>query len=657
MQKGLFTRLALDGIKKNKKTYIPYIISIAVVVEIFYLLTYLSEAPAIRNIANGKDLQAIMMLGKYVILNFSLAFLWYTNSFLAKRRNSEYALYNILGMNKKNVVRILSRETVILGFLGISSGLFAGVILSKLFEILLMKMCGFEPTTTLYFSAGGFVQSILFYFAFLVVLFLVSSAKVVVYKPIDLLKSKQAGEKKPKGNVFWALLGAVILCIAYVTAVRCANSLDALNYFFGAVILVVIATYLLFISGSVMLCNVLKKNKKYYYNKKHFVALSGMSYRMKRNGAGLASICILATMVLVMIAAAGSLYFGKGASLNTVVPSEIIISSDNYDLSVETDSVYEQIDKLADDIEKEHSDFEVSRFHFVLAQGIFTDNGIQLVQSMPGISETGNFAVLKFMSIEEYNKLGDEKISLNPGEILVKDFNGKNAYKKDTIHLAGKDYKIVGKADKRVDNLGEVMILEYIIIVTPEYDEIEAMLASNEKAYTQKTYAVGINTGLSKEEQLDFYHLMPASDCYNIQCRADMFADFSQLYASLFLLGIFLSIAFMGACVLIMYYKQITEGYEDANSYHIMRKVGMTKEEIKKSVNSQTLITFFSPLAAAGVHLAFSCPLVYTMLMAFGVRNLPVFILTYILCYIAFAIFYFFVYKKTVKAYVEIASH
>lgn len=658
MKTGLYSKLAIDGIKKNGKLYIPYIISVIGMVAITYVLRYLSEAPALSDMQAGNNLRVIMALGTVVMISYAVYFLAYTNSFLAKRRNSEFALYNILGMNKKNIIRIIAREYVYLGIAGIGGGLSLGVLLSKLFELILMKMCGYTSDFIIYFSKYGMLLAAAVYAVILFVMFIFASLKVLRNKPIDLLKSKHTGERAPKANVLFAIIGLVLMAYAYYIAVTIKSPVSAIEQFFLAVLMVIAGTYMLFISGSVMLCKILKKNKSYYYTKKHFVSLSGMIYRMKRNGMGLASICILSTMVLVMISSTGSLFFGKSAAIRFMQPYDfnVAMSAEGNPDEIFSKEAIEDFDKAVEPFSKRDYVSKFIKMRNLEFAGNLNENIVS--ENVSGIRDAvmnTSLVVFSVYPLDDYNLSGD-KISLGDGEALL--LTHGIHYKYDSINVIGHEYKIVGKTDSRIA-AGSTNIIDSMTLVVKNFDEFVETVKkcnSNEIYYF---YNCSFDTKLSNEDEKALL------DELRYSCNEKMAAtgvveirqDFVELYSSLFLLGIFLSIAFMGACVLIMYYKQITEGYEDAANYKIMRNVGMTKKEIEESVNSQTLITFFSPLLAAGLHLAFSAPLVYRILILFGVSNLTVFIITYIGCFFVFSLFYLFAYKKTVKAYVDIVAH
>ena len=654
MSAGLFTRLAVDGIKKNKKLYVPYIISLAGMVAISYVVYYLVESPAISRMRGAAVLYAIMGMGKLVMVVFSCLFLLYTNSFLAKRRNFEFALYNILGMNKKNVVRILLGETLIVGVLGMIFGFIGGILLSKLFELILIKMCGYPADYSFYLDTKSMGWIVLFYAVIMLILYIFSAAKVIINKPIELLRSSDAGEKEPKAHAIFAIAGIVILGVAYYYAVKIQDALESFNIFFFAVIAVIVATYLLFQAGSVFICKVLKKNKNYYYNPKHFVPVSGMIYRMKRNGAGLATICVLATMVMVMLGATSSLYIGMNSSIDKMYSTDVYISAsyiDTYEnwAALDSSKFYEEIHNNFEEVKQEDIVFE--RFEDFVA--LANEGGVTFLTEdqnlLPG--DVNNYSMVEIAELADYNKEYNTNLSLADDEIYFLPDTAK--FKGEVFDINGLKYKVVGRDDS--DFYGTDIVRSYRAVVKDlkKLDDYAHSL----NAQVTLNVGWGFDTDLPDDQVIEkANNLWHDIGMYRVISKAEERLEFKDMYASLLLLGVFLSIVFMGACAFIIYFKQLTEGYEDASAYKTMRSVGMTVKEIKAGINSQTLITFFSPLALAALHLAFSAPLVRKLLFLLGLNDLKVFIMSYLICFAVFSLFYLFVYKKTVKSYVEIVS-
>ena len=348
MKFGFYPKLAASSILKNKRLYLPYLLTCIGMIIIFYIIMYLAMCSTITSISGGETLQSIFGLGSWIIAIFACIFLFYTNSFLTKHRKKEFGLYNILGMEKKNIARILFWETLITAVISLGAGILLSIVFYKAAELCMMNMLGGDLSYDFQIFPNAILNTVEVFGILFVILFLSSVGRVKFLNSISLLKSENVGEKPPKGNIIFAIIGLVLLGISYYAAVTIDNPIQALNEFVIAVIIVIIATYLIMISGSVVFCRLLKKNKKYYYKSNHFVSVSSMAYRMKRNGAGLASICILATMVLVTVAMTSCLYFGIEDIVNVSYPREI-------NVSVSTNSVDGLSDDIIEPIKKEIS--------------------------------------------------------------------------------------------------------------------------------------------------------------------------------------------------------------------------------------------------------------------------------------------------------------
>ena len=427
MKTGFYPKLALDGIKKNKRLYLPYLMTCSGVVMMFYIIYYLASMPALDSMAGGATTKTMLGFGVWVIAVFALLFLVYTNSFLMKRRQKEFGLYNILGMGKKNLSITYLYETVILFVMSMGFGLIGGIALSKLAEMGLVRMLGETVSYDFTLNLKGVFNTIVifaFIFALLLIKGLISLWRL---NPTALLKSENTGEKPPKANYLLGIAGIIILAAAYYIALTIKNPLLALSWFFIAVIMVIVATYMLFVSGSVVLCKALQKNKNYYYKKNHFVSVSSMAYRMKRNGAGLASICVLSTMILVMILGSGSLYFGAEDSLKARYPKEItvytdyLVSQNESDYSGEkTDNILSEIDKViyeqgtkAENYEKY---FSTEVFGMLEEDKLITDPETVNKANLYTIE---NVVKLYFVPLRDYNAIMGTNETLEDGEAMI----------------------------------------------------------------------------------------------------------------------------------------------------------------------------------------------------------------------------------------------
>lgn len=668
MKALFYPRLAWTGIKNNRRLYLPYILTCVGMVAMFYIMLSLSTGEFLDTIRGGTTLGTVLGLGAGVIGFFAVLFLFYTNSFLIRRRKKEFGLYNILGMGKRNIARVLLSETLILAAVSLVFGLILGVALSKLAELGLAYFvesdAGYD--FTVYPTAMGYT-ALLFVCIFLL-LFIKSVGQVGLSNPVELLRSESVGEKPPKANWVFGVLGLVILAAAYYISVTIEQPVSALGWFFVAVLMVIAATYLLFIAGSVLLCRILQKNKRYYYKPDHFVSVSSMVYRMKRNGAGLASICILITMVLVMIASTSCLYFGKEDVLRSQYPHDFNFTAD-FDTIEEV--TQENIDKTKAGIDAFMDknggiSFGIcgksDRVTGALKDGVFYMGD--------DVYDPERSTFLYIVDLADYNRNTGSSYSLNDGEALV--FKGVRTYDNDTIRIeGGREYKVV-KSDGSIDFVRDTNMLGFsaVYIVVPDfYSSAEDLSEAAEKQgvsepWLQWRYQFDSPADYDKQSKITSELFSTAAEIteetasggYSLGSLASARDDFYGSFGGLFFLGIMLSIVFILAAVLIIYYKQISEGYEDQSRFEIMQKVGMTKKDIRKSINSQMLTVFFLPLLFSIVHLGFAFPMINKLLLLFGLDNLGLLLLTAAISALIFALFYIVIYRVTSNAYYSIVS-
>ena len=668
MKALFYPRLAWTGIKNNRRLYLPYILTCIGMVAMFYIMLSLSTGEFLDKMRGGTTLGSVLGLGAGVIGFFAVLFLFYTNSFLIRRRKKEFGLYNILGMGKRNIARVLFSETLILAAVSLVFGLILGVALSKLAELGLAFFVESDAgyNFTVYPTAMGY--TVLLFVCIFLLLFFKSVGQVSLSNPVELLRSESVGEKPPKANWVFGVLGIVILAAAYYISVTIEQPVAALGWFFIAVLMVIAATYLLFIAGSVLLCRILQKNKRYYYKPDHFVSVSSMVYRMKRNGAGLASICILITMVLVMIASTSCLYFGKEDVLRSRYPHDFNFTVDFDTLDEVTQ---ENIDKT-----KAGIDAFMDK-NGGISFGICGKSDRVTGELRDGVFYLGDdvydpehSTFLYIIDLADYNRNTGSSYRLNDGEALV--FASSRTYDHDTIRIeGGREYKVV-KSDGSIDFVRDTEMLGFsaVYIVVPDfYSSAEALLQATEKQgvsqpWLQWRYQFDSPADHDKQVKITSELFSAAAEItaetasggFGLGSMASARDDFYGSFGGLFFLGIMLSIVFILAAVLIIYYKQISEGYEDQSRFEIMQKVGMTKKDIRKSINTQMLTVFFLPLLFAVAHLAFAFPMVYKLLMLFGLDNLGLLLLTAGISVLVFALFYVIVYRVTSNAYYSIVS-
>lgn len=667
MKLGFYPKLAWSGMRKNSKLYVPYTLAGAGMAALFYIISYLSSSESLLMVGGGGNIAIILGMGKFVIAVFSLLFLFYTNSFLVRRRYKEFGLYNVLGMNKLNISRILLWETALNALISIGGGVLLGIVFSKLAELGLLNMIGSDVDFTLGVSAVAIIFTVELFGAIYLLIYLNAVIRINLSSATELVKSENAGEKPPKANWLLGIAGVVILGAAYYIAVSIKSPLTAITLFFFAVIMVIIATYLVFISGSVLLCRLLQKNKGYYYKKNHFVSVSSMSYRMKRNGAGLASICILATMVLVMISSTTCLYFGTEDSLRARYPRNINVSvwyNEQENMSDESVSAYrDKINAAAADAGMDNA----LDYRCIATSGVLVDGGLRTGEASitnDFIFTYSSIAEAYIIPLSDYNAMSETKETLSDDEALV--FAYRTDYTSDIFAVDdGTQFKVKKVLNSMPCYSGDAMasIATGIYVVVSDKSFAEGDFTSqNGSSYSWK---YGFDTALSDDEEMTLaqriYGVIDRIDENSISSSVESIAqnraEFYELYGGLFFLGIILSIAFICAAVLIIYYKQISEGYEDARRFEIMQNVGMTKKEIRSSINSQLLTVFFMPLVFAGLHLGFAFPFIHKMLMLFNLNNLPLLIGTTVISFCAFALLYAVVYRVTSNSYYNIVSN
>ncbi|HIT35006.1 MAG TPA: FtsX-like permease family protein [Candidatus Faecousia intestinigallinarum] len=674
MKLGFYPKFAFIGIRKNKRLYVPYILTCVGIIMMHYIVTALAGIiTEMEDMFGNTTTSALLVFGSWVIAVFSVIFLFYTNSFLMRRRKKEFGLYNILGMGKGNIARILAYETVMIMLFSLLVGLGLGVLLCKLFELGLVNLVRGEVDYVLRLRMDALRQTGCTYLVIFAVILAKNLWSIRNDSPIALLHSENVGEKPPKANWFIALVGVAILGLAYYIAVTIVNPVEALVWFFAAVIMVIVATYMIFISGSVTFCRFLQKCKGYYYKANHFVSVASMTYRMRRNGAGLASICILATMVLVMVATTCCLYFGVEIGINDRYPRDynlkLFVYEDTPMLETMAQDVKSDLEQLLE--ERQIPAENTGEYYYSSMGGLVRDGEIILDhESLTdfNITNYSDVVTVQVMPLEDYNRLKNTQETLEEGQAML--FAYHYAYDFDTITLGDKTYTIT----KRLDSIpmgGDEManITGTLYLVVPDFQELVssvAALLNDPNIYPHWYY--GFDVPLTKEEQVAFndafydtaYDVITGSTYEGISRsvypdnKAVMLDEMYGVYGGLLFLGAMLSVVFAAAAALIIYYKQLCEGYEDQSRFAIMQKVGMTEKDIRKSINSQMITVFFMPLIAAGIHLAFAYSILSKLLNLLALTNQNNLMTIAAITFLVFGLLYFIVYKFTSHAYYNI---
>ena len=668
MNISMYPKLAWGGIRKNKQLYLPYMLTSVGMVTMFYIVTSLADSIGDGSVRGGSTLFEILGLGSWVVAIFSAIFLFYTSSFLMRRRQREFGLYNILGMGKRHIGVIMLFETAITAVISISVGLLLGVTLAKLAEAALSRILEMEIGYRITVSVRAILMAIPLFAVIFIVILLSTLLRVRLSSPIALLHSEHAGERPPRTNPIIGVLGVILLAAAYYIAVTTENPIKALGLFFVAVIMVVIGTYALFVAGSVLLCRILQKNKSYYYKSENFISVSSMVFRMKRNGAGLASICILLTMVLVMITSTVCLYTSEEEILYRRNPREITGRVGIRDFGTFSDDdriadVMSTLDRAVEDCGGEPE----NQFYFriVSMMSVFQDGTAWMTNDLFLDSTLDQIVDVYLVPLRDYNRTVKENYTLADDEALV--CFVRDSYDGDKITIGDiATYRIAGQVEEFIE-VDEMIsyIGSSIVLIVNDVDERFDSIRQYSSRYIYYGYdiadekedevfeAIYENAPIDEREETDDY---VGVGSISVSSRNRDRIDFYSLYGGIFFLGVMLSIVFILAAVLIIYYKQISEGYEDRSRFEIMQKVGLTDSDIKRSINSQMRTVFVLPIAAAGIHLCFAFPMLQRLLLMFGFANGQLLLLTACTCVGVIAAIYLIVYKLTAGAYYGIVS-
>ena len=659
MRIGFYTHLAVNNIRKNGRTYLPYIFTCIITVMMFYLVKSLSLNPGLAEVRGAETVIYTMELGSNVIGLFACIFLFYTNSFLIKRRKKEFGLFNMLGMEKKHIALVLFLETFFTAFISLCLGLILGVALDKAMFLLITRAVGGGVTMGFFlssktFTATGLVFGILFLLIYIKSVFTIGTAN-----PIALLHGGNVGEKEPKAKWFLALVGLVLTGIGYYMALTIQNPVAAVSFFFVAVILVIVGTYLLFTAGSITLLKLLRRNQRFYYRTKHFISVSGMIYRMKQNAVGLANICILSTMVLVMVSSTSCMMVGMEDLLHTRYPNDFGITS--RETLSRSEEVFTKVDTLCEELDIPVTG-KIQYSDITFTVGEQNGNFITDYDAVNMLPDMESFRLLVFIPLSDYNTSTGENRTLGEKEMLF--YSTRVKYPKDSMELFGKEFRITERLRKFFGNgiIQANFVSSYYCIVRDEdffelARTVEEEVGENVPIYTY----YGFDT--SADEELQQKLLYGISDIIStfglngyLETRLNSRASFMSLYGGIFFLGISLGLLFIMATVLIIYYKQISEGYEDRERFVILQKVGMTQAEVKSAIHSQVLTVFFLPLIVAGIHVAVAFPLITLVLALMNMINVKLFLICTIVCFLIFVVMYVSIYSLTAKTYYKIVS-
>lgn len=675
----LYPKLAFTNIKNNKQFYFPYLLTGVLCVLMFYSMLAIQQNPALESMRGGTNLKVILMLGSWVIGFFACIFLFYTNSFIVKRRKKELGIYNILGMEKRHIACVMTMETIVLGFIVIVAGLVTGIVFNKLLMMFLYRLTGLSVSIPFYISIDGCVMTALLFAAIFVATLIYNFMQIRLANPIQLLRSDKTGEKEPKTKIVMTITGIACIAVGYYIAITEENPLKVLMLFFVAVILVIIGTYFLFIAGSVALLKLLRKNKNYYYKTNHFIAVSGMIYRMKQNAVGLANICILSTMVLVMVSCTVSLYFGVEDDLNYRYPHEITATVLYGEDAPRENDLKEVLLNAVDEAGGEATNVETKETFYIV--GTLSGETLSLENKGDDMA-LSDYYIVNFCTKDDYEKMtGEEVCELDTDEIATA---FAPLYKGGRLVLGE---KVCNVKENLSYKMGQAYMFTggegYVIVKDEEalralYQELAEEYRKLDGSITAFNYEVGIDIAGTAEEKLAVgqavwtvfndwnykeseKYLSGDSDAFyggiTYETRQGAYENFYSLYGGIFFLGMFLGVMFLMVTVLIIFYKQISEGYEDKERFAIMEKVGMSNAEVKASINAQVRIVFFLPLVTAVIHLTAAFPMLTKLLTLMNLMNQSVFVVCLIATVAVFTLFYLFVFKLTSKTYYKIVGN
>lgn len=647
MNKLFYPKLAVINIKKNSKTYFPFILTCICTIMMFYIMHAISINKGLDGTGGVQSLKTILSLGTIVIGIFSAIFLFYTNSFLIKRRKKEIGLYNVLGLEKKHIAKILFYECIFTSAISLIIGLIGGIILNKLMFLLLIKMLNFKVHFGFSISMPSVIKTLIIFISIFFLNLLSNLFQIKILKPIELLKGSEQGEKEPKTKWIMTIIGVTALCTGYGIALNVKSPISALFLFFGAVILVMIGTYAIFTAGSIAVLKFLRKQKNFYYKTGNFISVSGMMYRMKQNAVGLANICILSTAVLVMLSTTISLYAGMDDFLKIRYPRDIVITA--------RETNENQIQKVNETLDSELKSSKID----IKDKIQYMNNSLEVVEknrkflTVSKNTDKSKVSVIEVIPVSDYNRLQGKNVTLHDDEVIL--FSKVKGYNDNTINIDGKAFNVKQRLDKPVEGLDNSMmdvVDTYIIFV----NNVDAVGKKGFKDYTIGFNISGTNKDIiSTSDKLNkkfAQNKMKAS----VESAVSGREEFLSVYGGLFFLGIFLGTLFLMATVLIIYYKQISEGYEDKERFEIMQKVGMDKNEIRKTIRSQVLMVFFLPLVFTIIHIAFAFPMITKMLALLGLKNVNLFIFSTAMTIIVFAAIYTLVFSLTARAYYKIVE-
>ena len=656
MRKGIFSKLAVQNIRNNKSTYIPYMITCIFCIAMIYMMEFLRDCPTLdQAVRHAAEVRMILSTGEVVVVIFCVIFLIYSNSFLMKRRQKEIGLYNILGLERNHIGIVLLLETIFTTILSLTGGIAIGILASKLSLLLLLRLLHIPAVLGFYISTKGIITCLLMFGAIFLLILLLNLRRIHLSRPVELLRGNNTGEREPKAKWLMALLGFICLGIGYYLAITTESPIKAITIFLLAVILVMAGTYLLFTAGSIVILKFLRRRKSFYYKTGNFISISGMLYRMKQNAVGLANICILSTMVLVTVSTTVSLYAGLEGALERMYPYDVDVvqSLDEVPPEQETtlnEDTLERVQAAAADAGRKVELLQWSTPGDTV--GYYTGNTFTLV------AQEGVSTEIRLLTADDYGRLTGHTVDLEPEEVLVQ---AENLDLPDTFYIEDLPFHIAGTIMDFPRYNSSILIsgqtAQLFLVVADE--TVVSAISDRDASRVHREFRVQVDLDGTEEEKLAFVDPLlaaDANDVYSVISHQDNAVDLYTMYGGFLFLGVFLGLLFLLSTVLIIYYKQISEGYEDQRRYQIMQQVGMSPREVRSSIRSQVLLVFFLPLVTAGIHVAAAFPMLCKLLELFNLFDVRLFALCAAGTLLVFCAIYALVYGLTTRTYSRIVG-
>lgn len=669
MNSLLYAKLAKTNLSKNRQNILPYLLSCIGTVIMFYIMSTLAVSDGFKKMIGEAAIQEVMQFGVYIIGLFAVIFLIYSNSFLTKRRKKEFGLFQILGMEKKHLAKILFFESLYLWILSVGAGILLGILCYKLLFLVLLKLTRLQGTIHFAFNWKALGNTVVLFAVIFLINYLKSLQQIHAAQPIELLHGEQEGEREPKTKLLTALIGLICLGLGYYLALTCQNPMEALGKFFGAVILVMAGTYCLFSAGSIALLKLLKNNKRYYYQTRHFTSISGMLYRMKQNAMGLANICILSTGVLLVISTTSCLWFGMQEIIQTRFPHQIAVEVNDSLVSANGGGISltkEEIDALREQINGYLENQQAAKRYerdetYWLAMAENKEDRVGLTTEVKGFAD--GLSLTEFMEASEYERMTGQAANLKPGQVLVLTTKEK-PYGYDTIRFGDAvscEVKHMENAQKDTVESTNVVYDTRIIVFADREEARAAYVAVTGKTPAGYSWNYQIDLMGDAKQQIQIGQgirdIVDQAHCDGyVEVREDNKDSLYKMYGSIMFLGIFVGTLFLMGAVMIIYYKQISEGFDDRKRFQIMQKVGMSRQEVRQTIRAQVVTVFFLPLAVAILHTVVAFPVTRQLMTMMNFPNSGIFLVATAVTIVAFAMVYLIVYTITARAYYKIVE-